>query len=181
VTLSFGIIIGAGIGKAIYDRTQENSVVLMVAMVIAVCLIFYTLVLPESRPKEIRIAEAGRICTPSTLSSKEPRSFLSKLKQLLKQTLEPLLLFLPGRIKPIDNELPTRYTLLLLVGAYACGQFANTGRFCALIAISFALFFLCSWRERSYFWMQTDNYLLTQFPPLYFMLALITILWFQHQ
>ncbi|KAG0285052.1 hypothetical protein BGZ96_010660, partial [Linnemannia gamsii] len=116
-----------GIGKAIYDITQENNVVLMVALVTAICLIFYTLALPESRPKEIRIAEASDICTPPTRCSKEPKSFLSKVKQLLKQTLEPLLLFLPGKIKPIDNELPTRYTLLLLVGAYACGQFASNG------------------------------------------------------
>ncbi|KAG9070200.1 hypothetical protein KI688_009532 [Linnemannia hyalina] len=136
VTLSIGVLIGTVIGKAVYDRTQDNNIVLMVAMVTSVCLILYTIALPESRPKEVRTAEASRMHPSPLRSSKESTSFLNKAKQLLKQTLEPLLFFLPGRIDPTENELPTRNTLLLLVGAYACGQFASNGILAVFIPYS---------------------------------------------
>ena len=142
VTLSIGILIGTIIGKAIYDLTQENNIVLMVAVVTSVCLILYTMALPESRPKEVRSAETNRMPPSPLRPPKELTSFPSKIKQLMKQTLEPLLFFLPGRIDPTENELPTRYTLLLLIGAYACGQFASNGKLCAFSAIPFE--FLCS-------------------------------------
>ncbi|KAG0080461.1 hypothetical protein BGZ90_012242 [Linnemannia elongata] len=127
VTLSIGVLVGTVIGKAIYDRTQDNNVVLMVAMVTSICLILYTMALPESRPKEVSTAEANRMPPSPLRSFKEPMSFPSKVRQLLKHTLEPLMFFLPGRIDPTENELPTQYTLLLLIGAYACGQFASNG------------------------------------------------------
>ncbi|KAF9548996.1 hypothetical protein EC957_004988 [Mortierella hygrophila] len=136
VTLSIGVLIGTVIGKAVYDGTQDNNIVLMVAMVTSVCLILYTIALPESRPKEVRIAEASRMHHSPLRSSKESMSFPNKAKQLLKQTLEPLLFFLPGRIDPTENELPTRNTLLLLVGAYACGQFASNGIMAVFIPYS---------------------------------------------
>ncbi|KAF9135118.1 hypothetical protein BGX30_011658 [Mortierella sp. GBA39] len=136
VTLSIGVLIGTVIGKAVYDWTQDNNIVLMVAMVTSVCLIIYTIALPESRPKEVRTAETSRMPLSPLRSSKESTSFPSKAKQLLKQTLEPLLFFLPGRIDPTENELPTRNTLLLLVGAYACGQFASNGILAVFIPYS---------------------------------------------
>lgn len=142
VTLSIGVLIGTVIGKAIYDRTQDNNVVLMVAMVTSICLILYTMALPESRPKEVSTAEANRMPPSPLRSFKEPMSFPSKVRQLLKHTLEPLMFFLPGRIDPTENELPTQYTLLLLIGAYACGQFASNGKLRAIF-ISFE-FLLCS-------------------------------------
>lgn len=143
VTLSIGVLIGTVIGKAIYDRTHDNNIVLMVAMATSVCLILYTMALPESRPKEVRTAEANRTPPSPLRTPKESTSFPSKFKQLLKQTLEPLLFSLPGRVDPTENELPTRYTLLLLIGAYACGQFASNGEWCALSAIPFK--FWCIW------------------------------------
>lgn len=136
VTLSIGVLIGTVIGKAIYDRTQDNNVVLMVAMVTSICLILYTMALPESRPKEVSTAEANRMPPSPLRSFKEPMSFPSKVRQLLKHTLEPLMFFLPGRIDPTENELPTQYTLLLLIGAYACGQFASNGILAVFIPYS---------------------------------------------
>lgn len=136
VTLSIGVLIGTVIGKAIYDRTHDNNIVLMVAMATSVCLILYTMALPESRPKEVRTAEANRTPPSPLRTPKESTSFPSKFKQLLKQTLEPLLFSLPGRVDPTENELPTRYTLLLLIGAYACGQFASNGILAVFIPYS---------------------------------------------
>ncbi|KAF8943502.1 hypothetical protein BGZ47_005389 [Haplosporangium gracile] len=143
--------LGAAIGKAIYDETQEKSIVLMVAMTTSVCLIFYTIALPESRPMEVRIAEASRMPFFAPHSSEDSTSFPSKAKRLLKQTLEPLLLFLPGRIEPTENELPTRYTLLLLVGAYACGQFASSGILAVFIPYSNLVYHWGTSENGSYF------------------------------
>ncbi|KAF9084192.1 hypothetical protein BGX23_010747 [Mortierella sp. AD031] len=126
VTMSIGLIIGQFTGVTIikWTGTEDVSAALEVAVEVAVFLIFYTMILPESRPKEARIADAGRVVPRY---STEPTSFRDKMKQLVTNALEPLLLFLPGRIEPTENELPSRYTILLLIAAYALGQFAING------------------------------------------------------
>ncbi|KAG0281349.1 hypothetical protein BGZ95_004688 [Linnemannia exigua] len=129
VSLAIGIIIGPTIGGLIYEQTHDNSTMLKVAAGMTIFLIIYTGFLPESRPGEIIIAEASRL-PPRPLRSrypKEPMSFHGTVKQLLTETLEPLCVFLPGRIEPTENVLPSRYTLLLLIAAYAFGQFASNG------------------------------------------------------
>ncbi|KAF9134908.1 hypothetical protein BGW39_005395 [Mortierella sp. 14UC] len=142
VSLSIGIIIGPTVGKWIYEQTGDNNTTLIVAAGMYIFLILYTVVLPESRPKELRIAEASRLPTPSfrPQSFKAPTLFSGKTKQLLTETLDPLLVFLPGRIEPTENVLPSRYTLLLLIAAYACGQFASNGIMTVFIPYSNLVF-----------------------------------------
>ncbi|KAG0377704.1 hypothetical protein BGX24_005592 [Mortierella sp. AD032] len=129
VSLAMGIIVGPTIGRLIYEQTHDNSTILKAAAGMALFLIIYTVFLPESRPQELRVAEVSRI-PPRPLHSRYPKesmSFPGMVKQLLIETLEPLCVFLPGRIEPTENVLPSRYTLLLLIAAYAFGQFGSNG------------------------------------------------------
>ncbi|KAF9923531.1 hypothetical protein FBU30_006431 [Linnemannia zychae] len=139
VTLSIGIIVGPFIGYIIYEQTKDNSTVLMASLAASACCILYTIFLPESRPKEARIAETSRFSSLSSRYSKEPISFLGRMKQFISYAFEPILIFLPGRIAPTEKILPSPYTLLLLISTYAFGQFANNGSMAVFVPYSHAV------------------------------------------
>ncbi|KAG0028995.1 hypothetical protein BGZ81_004221 [Podila clonocystis] len=120
VALSVGLIVGPTLGSTLIKLTGDTGTALEISLVTMTILSLYTVFLPESLPerKEESCAKVdGDI------------SFWEKFKRFIRSVLDPLLLFLPGRIDPSSdvNVAPSEYTLLLLVAAYGCLQFAGNG------------------------------------------------------
>ncbi|KAG0324202.1 hypothetical protein BGZ99_002082 [Dissophora globulifera] len=131
VILAVGFILGPGIGAYIIEVTGDISSALIVSAGSLIGLILYTLVIPESHRLDTKItpsAASGSVRADVMPKNSSP-SFIGNVKRFLLGVLDPLLLFLPGRIEPASNacNLPTRYTLVLIVTAYALAQFTGQG------------------------------------------------------
>ncbi|KAF9214291.1 hypothetical protein BGZ59_003969 [Podila verticillata] len=121
VALAVGLIVGPILGGTLIELTGNLGTALEISLVTMTLLCIYTVILPESLPKR----------TTEELSTKigGEMSFWEKFKTFIKSVLDPMLLFLPGRIDASSdvNVTPSKYTLLLLVAAYGCLQFAGNG------------------------------------------------------
>ncbi|KAG0327587.1 hypothetical protein BG000_000886 [Podila horticola] len=125
VAFSLGLIIGPALGGFYIKWTGENSSALIVSASAFALLAIYCVFVPESLPtvKQRRVES-------EVIDAKEVPTFLMKLKQIVMKTLDPLLLFLPGRIEEsaIASKPPRRYTLLMIVCANAMLNFALNGK-----------------------------------------------------
>ncbi|KAG0300825.1 hypothetical protein BGZ98_008835 [Dissophora globulifera] len=131
VILAVGFILGPGLGAYIIEVTGNISSALIVSAGSLIGLILYTLVIPESHRLDTKItpSAAGSSVQADAMPKNSSPSFIGNVKRFLLGVLDPLLLFLPGRIEPASNacNLPTRYTLVLIVTAYALAQFTGQG------------------------------------------------------
>jgi MFS family permease len=136
VALSIGIIFGPGIGGYLKYVTGDDANAIKISVLAMLVAILYTAILPESRvttssskdptiPKSSPVVLEG--VTPVKIAS---ISIFGRIKQYMINVLDPLLLFLPGRIEPAPDVgiLPSRYTLVLLLSAYALIQFSSNGK-----------------------------------------------------
>lgn len=133
VALSIGITFGPLIGGYLSDVTGNDANALKLSILALLVAILYTVVLPESRVavKDSSILSLTVHATGSTQSTEAgPVSIVGRAKQFLMNVLDPLLLFLPGRIEPAPDigVLPSRYTLVLIVLSYSLIQFSFMGK-----------------------------------------------------
>jgi len=132
VALSVGITFGPLIGGYLSDVTGNDANALKLSILAMLVAILYTVVLPESRVPVKDSIPSMTVHTASNAHSTEtaPVSILGRAKQLVMNVVDPLLLFLPGRIEPAPDVgvLPSRYTLVLIVLSYSLIQFSSNGK-----------------------------------------------------
>ncbi|KAG0087046.1 hypothetical protein BGZ92_007638 [Podila epicladia] len=123
VAFSLGLIIGPALGLFYIKWTGENSSALILSASAFALLAVYCVFVPESLPT---VAQRR---VESEVDAKEVPTFLMRLKLTVMKTLDPLLLFLPGRIDEFAtaSKPPRRYTLLMIVCANAMLNFALNG------------------------------------------------------
>lgn len=123
VAFSLGIIIGPAFGGLYIKWTGDTSSALIVSVSAYAVLAVYCIVLPESLP-----AMARRSVTENVDVNESP-TIMTRLKQVITKTLDPLLLFLPGRIdeSAAASKPPRRNTLFMIVSANAILNFALSG------------------------------------------------------
>ncbi|KAG0331158.1 hypothetical protein BG000_011165 [Podila horticola] len=123
VALSVGMIVGPTLGTTLIKLTGDTGTALEISLVTLTLLCLYTVILPESMPERTD-EEFG------STKIEEDVSFWEKFKKFIRSVLDPLLIFLPGRIDASSdvNATPSKYTLLLLVAAYGCLQFAGNDK-----------------------------------------------------
>lgn len=121
VALAVGLIVGPILGGTLIELTGDLGAAIEISLVTMTLLCIYTVILPESLPK--RTTEEPRTKIGGD------KSFWEKFKTFIKSVLDPMLLFLPGRIDASSdvNVTPSKYTLIMLVAAYGCLQFAGNG------------------------------------------------------
>ncbi|KAF9108843.1 hypothetical protein BGX27_008194 [Mortierella sp. AM989] len=135
VALSLGLIAGPILGVFLIKITGNITSTMTISIIIQGILIFYAIILPESLPKHLQAERilAHNLATRSPMAEKTP--LLIKIKNGIVAVLDPLLLFLPGRIEASAdiNILPSKYTLVILIVAYGLNQFAVVGIISILI------------------------------------------------
>jgi len=134
VSLAVGTMVGPVIGSAIYNWSHDESTAIYVSIATLLFLTFYTLVMPESFPKELRSKAKPKAA--EEISTKEKIPVLKALKNAIMDALDPLMLFLPGRIDATVGHvklLPSKYTLMIMVFSYGLLQFALNGTSIMLI------------------------------------------------
>lgn len=139
VSLSVGLTAGPLISAYLNDSTT--------AVFLSACtltfLMVYSVFMPESLPKHLRAnsvvnedatvlgiaVSASSLSSPETNPAKECLSFLAKMKTGIVTVVQPVLLFLPGRIETTSdvNIPPSPYMLLVLLAGYGILQFATNG------------------------------------------------------
>lgn len=142
VALSTGLVVGPVMGSLLIRWTGQVSTPIMVSVGTLIFLTFYSLVLPESLPKEFR--SKYRKTKKVVITTKEKVPMMQALKSHVLEALDPLLLFLPGRIDSRVQEvdvLPSQYTLVIMMIAYGSLQAALSGSTSMLIpfTVSFIL------------------------------------------
>ncbi|KAF8927189.1 hypothetical protein BGZ58_010573 [Dissophora ornata] len=132
VSFAVGLIVGPILAGILTKLTGDISSAVIIAIIVQCVLIVYVIVLPESLPKDVQqnakpTDHEGPVAVGST--KVEKTSILVKMKNGMLAVLDPLLLFLPGRLETSEdvNVAPSQYTLLVLVGSYAAMQFASSG------------------------------------------------------
>lgn len=137
VALSIGIIFGPGIGGYLKYVTGDDANALKISVLAMIVEILYTVILPESRVTTTPSTDSSlpKSSSPVVIEGVAPVKIASisifrRIKQYMINVLDPLLLFLPGRIEPAPDVgiLPSRYTLVLLLSAYALIQFSSNGK-----------------------------------------------------
>ncbi|KAF9917033.1 hypothetical protein BX616_002088 [Lobosporangium transversale] len=129
VVTGMGMALGPVLGGNIIGITGDVNTVLIVSVAAQLVLLLYAVILPESHPKKpipsLTIGMAHMKSSNKQVST--PYSY--KVKQLLLEALNPLLLFLPGKIKSTwDASIRSSpYILTLLVSSYAWIVFAAGG------------------------------------------------------
>ncbi|KAG0202010.1 hypothetical protein BGX28_005327 [Mortierella sp. GBA30] len=131
VALSLGLTMGPVMGAYLIKMNGGDESSAVVISIITLCILtLYTLiVLPESLPQHVRFKN-NEINAEDLESVKvQDVSILIRAKNFVVAILDPLLLFVPGRldISADVNILPSKYTLVILVAAYGGIQFAMNG------------------------------------------------------
>ncbi|KAG0302339.1 hypothetical protein BGZ98_007596 [Dissophora globulifera] len=150
VSLSVGLIVGPVLGGYLIEVTGDVSSAVIIAIGVQCFLILYVIVLPESLPAGVREhlkgtqtdSTDGSVVSGVTKSKGEKESILERMKNGLLTTLDPLLLFLPGRLETSSdvNVPPSQYTLLILVVAYGFLQFSLNGNATIIIPYTNVVF-----------------------------------------
>ncbi|KAG0363078.1 hypothetical protein BGZ54_008357 [Gamsiella multidivaricata] len=127
VALAVGLIAGPMLGEYLIKLTGDMTTAVMISIAIQCILILYAIVLPESLPKSIQLHNADVAAQTGGVKPATETSILIKAKNGIRAILDPLLLFLPGKIDTSSdvNVVPARYTLITLIAAYGFLQFAS--------------------------------------------------------
>ncbi|KAG0023228.1 hypothetical protein BGZ80_010050 [Entomortierella chlamydospora] len=135
VSLSLGQIFGPILGGFLISLTGDVTSAMTVSIIIQNILILYAIILPESLQKYTKPDIVSNLDPAAGYSKAEETSFLIKIKNSILAVLDPLLLFLPGRMDTSEdvNVSPSKYTLVTLIVAYGLLQFATTGAEVVLI------------------------------------------------
>lgn len=123
VAFSLGLIIGPAFGAFYIKWTGDTSSALIVSASAYAVLAVYCIILPESLPA------VARRSVKEIIDAEEGLTISTRLKQVITKTLDPLLLFLPGRIdeSAAAAKPPRRNTLFMIVSANAILNFALDG------------------------------------------------------
>jgi hypothetical protein len=123
------MIIGPALGAYIIEMAGgDTSAALIVSVVGLVVLSLYVILVPESCPRVLNLLTKDDALQNKQDEQRAPLSILGVAKQSLKDILDSVLLFVPGRIKPhAGTEVFSKYSLLLLVCANAISDFAGRG------------------------------------------------------
>ncbi|KAG0055886.1 hypothetical protein BGZ83_007175, partial [Gryganskiella cystojenkinii] len=141
--LSVGIIFGPALGGWLIEWTGQTSSAVVLSVATLIFLTFYALILPESLPKEFRSTRPQKPEVVVVNNKGKNTPLLETIKKNVLEALDPLLLFLPGRIDSRVQEtevLPSKYTLVTLMAAYGLLQFALTGSSTLLIPFTNLVF-----------------------------------------
>jgi MFS family permease len=130
VSLALGMIIGPLLSAFLYDLTHDYNIAIFISSGTLFFLMLYATILPESLPKHARVAKVTRSVVDRPATASPAERVLATMKSGLVTMLEPVLLFLPGRIEtaPGVNVSPSPYTLLILLASYGLCQFASNGK-----------------------------------------------------
>ncbi|KFH65346.1 hypothetical protein MVEG_08824 [Podila verticillata NRRL 6337] len=123
VAFSVGLIIGPAFGAFYIKWTGDTSSALVVSASAYAVMAVYCIILPESLPA------VKRRSVKEIIDANEGHTILTRLNLVITKTLDPLLLFLPGRIdeSAAAAKPPRRNTLFMIVSASAILKFAPYG------------------------------------------------------
>ncbi|KAF9916624.1 hypothetical protein BX616_003301 [Lobosporangium transversale] len=137
VALAVGMIFGSILGGYLFKLTGDVTSAMTISIATLSVLIVYAMVLPESLPKNLQEGriKKGSNADLSTTTAKPASISIMTIKKSLLMIFDPLLLFVPGRIDASGdvNVVPSKYMLVILIGAYGCLQFAVNGILVILI------------------------------------------------
>ncbi|KAG0242487.1 hypothetical protein BGX31_000260, partial [Mortierella sp. GBA43] len=127
-SMAVGMIIGPVLGAYIIEMTKNTSTALIVSVVGLVFLSLYAILIPESCPQVLNLLNKDEALQNKQDEQRAPLSVLGVAKQSLKDILDSVLLFIPGRIKPhAGTEVLSKYSLLFLVCANTLVEFTARG------------------------------------------------------
>ncbi|KAG0252987.1 hypothetical protein BG011_006616 [Mortierella polycephala] len=136
VFLSVGMIIGPVLGGYLIELTGSISSALYFSSATLFCLVIYAIMIPESLPKyhgwiteNVDEQQQQQPVVVEYVKNSQDAFVWTRIKDGLWAILDPVLIFLPGRMDTSDevNEVPSPYTLLILTGAFCSLQFAYNG------------------------------------------------------
>ncbi|KAG0376967.1 hypothetical protein BGX24_006949 [Mortierella sp. AD032] len=135
VSLSVGMTVGPLLSSFLHTLTHDYNIAMFISAGTLLFLVFYAMFLPESLPKHARLALVAKSDVNEDATASLAPRVLATMKSGLVTILDPVLLFLPGRIEasPDVNISPSPYTLLILLGGYGIIQFASNGMSTILI------------------------------------------------
>ncbi|KAI7824295.1 major facilitator superfamily domain-containing protein [Gamsiella multidivaricata] len=153
VALAVGLIAGPMLGEYLIKLTGDMTTAVMISIAIQCILILYAIVLPESLPKSIQLHNADVAAQTGGVKPATETSILIKAKNGIRAILDPLLLFLPGKIDTSSdvNVVPARYTLITLIAAYGFLQFASNGITIILIPYTNLVFHWTTLEDNIYY------------------------------
>lgn len=140
VFLSVGMIIGPVLGGYLIELTGSITSALYFSSATLIFLILYAIMIPESLPKyhgwitenvdEQQQQQHQQPVAVKYAEDSQDASIWTRIKDGLWAILDPVLIFLPGRMDTSDevNEVPSPYTLSILIGAFCLLQFAYNGK-----------------------------------------------------
>ncbi|GJJ72265.1 hypothetical protein EMPS_04622 [Entomortierella parvispora] len=152
VSLSVGIMVGPIIGSMIYNWSHEESTAMYVSIATLIFLTFYASVMPESFPKELRSKVEPK--SGEEVVAKERLPVLKTLQNGIMDALDPLMLFLPGKVDTtVDGVklLPSKFTLAVMVLIYGLLQFALSGTTIMTIPFTNLVFHWTTYEDGFYF------------------------------
>ncbi|KAF9122528.1 hypothetical protein BGW39_009693 [Mortierella sp. 14UC] len=142
VSLAVGMTIGPLLSAFLHQLTHDYNIAMFISAGTLFFLLFYAIFLPESLPKHARVIVDAKSVVDEFATASRTESVLATVKNGLVTILDPVLLFLPGRIEaaPDVNISPSPYTLLLLLAGYGIAQFASNGMSLILIPYTNLMF-----------------------------------------
>ncbi|KAI1318616.1 hypothetical protein EDD11_006117 [Mortierella claussenii] len=147
-----GSIVGPILGGYLIKLTGDIATAMIISIVTLCLLTVYAIVLPESLPKDIQTTPPQEYTFVPTAKAQDT-SILLRIRKGVLAIVEPLLMFLPGRIDPSAdvNILPTRYTLVFLVLTYLLVQMASNGISAILIPYTNLVFHWSALEDAVYY------------------------------
>ncbi|KAF9908309.1 hypothetical protein EC991_009953 [Linnemannia zychae] len=135
VSLAVGMTVGPLLSAFLHNLTHDYNVAMFISAGTLFFLMFYAAVLPESLPRHARVVVAAKSAVNELTAASPAERVWATMKSSMLTILDPILLFVPGRIEaaPDVNVSPSPYTLLLLLVGYGIGQFASNGMTLILI------------------------------------------------
>ncbi|KAF9180053.1 hypothetical protein BGZ51_006460 [Haplosporangium sp. Z 767] len=134
VSLSVGMIIGPVLGGYLIELTDNILTALYLSSATLIFLVFYAIMIPESLPRyhgwvTENVDEQQQPVVVEYAKDSQDASFWTRIKDGLWKILDPMLIFLPGRLDTSDevNVMPSPYTLMIIAGAFCLLQFAVFG------------------------------------------------------
>ncbi|KAG0271140.1 hypothetical protein BGZ95_001101 [Linnemannia exigua] len=129
VSLAVGMTIGSILSSFLHRLTHDYNIAMFISAGTLFFLLFYAILLPESLPKHARFVIVAKSDVGQDATASLAQRVLATMKSGLVTILDPVLLFLPGRIdaSPDVNTSPSPYTLLILLTGYGIIQFASNG------------------------------------------------------
>ncbi|KAG0292425.1 hypothetical protein BGZ98_002581, partial [Dissophora globulifera] len=140
ISYACGGIIGPYLGGHIVRLTEDLTIIIRICLVGNAILLMYLFVMPESLRRKrdvpsvaaalVDVALGDTLETESIEASKKKVPFFASMQDSLTRGFhvlwEPLLLFKPGKV-PVSAKVPSRYSLILLVGGYQIVHLSTIG------------------------------------------------------